>query len=183
MLDPLWSFAPFCSKNSKSFEHPVNPVNPVITSHPCPVPAAKVFTTSFCLVLMADSTRSRGKCWFRPTDDLNHSGLDIYIIHILYIYILYMSYWLSYFSWFLMHVLFLCVPHGFWCFVICCVNFFQRLQQRVVPQWQPCCQAGEAYLSACEGWRRWAMVLMGTDGGDWINSTGRLVETNPTPLI
>ena len=40
-------------------------------------------------------------------------------------------------------------------------------------QWQPCCQAGEAYLSACEGWRRWAMVLMGTDGGDWINSTGR----------
>ena len=58
--------------------------------------AALIFVVSFAF----------SKCWFRPTDDLNHSGLDIYIfiIHVSYIYNFYI---------YSIHVLFLCFPHGF----------------------------------------------------------------------
>ena len=179
-----WSFAPFCSK---SFEHPVNPV---IASHPCPVPAAKVFTTSFCLVLMADSTRSRGcinicgiVCfqqvlvspywWF---ESFRSRHIHIYNSCIIYIYIIFIcTVYMSYFYVSLM---------AFDALWFVALTFSSDSNNGCFPtQWQPCCQAGEAYLSACEGWRRWAMVLMGTDGGDWINSMVETKKLIPPPHI
>lgn len=93
----------------------------------------------------------------------------MYHIYIIFIYTVYMSYF--YVS--------LMAFDALW-FVA--LTFSSDSNNGCFPtQWQPCCQAGEAYLSACEGWRRWAMVLMGTDGGDWINSMVETKKLIPPP--
>jgi hypothetical protein len=180
MLDPLLHFAPRVLSIQSTQSSPV--ILALSQLRRCLQPpfvwswwqtqrghvAALIFVVSFAF----------SKCWFRPTDDLNHSGLDIYIfiIHVSYIYIIFIyTVYMSYFYVSLM---------AFDALWFVALTFSSDSNNGCFPtQWQPCCQAGEAYLSACEGWRRWAMVLMGTDGGDWINSMVETKKLIPPPHI